>query len=163
MILRVLNFVVIGVLVLAAAWVYRIKFEAAAQAEHLAKLRVELRRERDKIAVLRAEWAKLDDPARIEALAQRFLQLRPLAANQFSSLDHLPPQPPAYMRGPDPLGGLIEHLQQSARPAAAARIPASAAPNGKSAQAAANHQIAESKTRSLPPADSPLATGAGNP
>ena len=33
MILRLLNFAVIGVLVLAAAWVYRIKFDATVQAE----------------------------------------------------------------------------------------------------------------------------------
>ena len=56
MILRILNFVVIGALVLAAAYVYRIKFEATVQAEHLAKLRDEVRHERDKIAALRAQW-----------------------------------------------------------------------------------------------------------
>ena len=77
MILRVLNFVVIGVLVLAAAWVYRIKFDATVQAEHLAKLRSEMRRERDDIAALRAEWGELDNPARIESLAKRFLHLKP--------------------------------------------------------------------------------------
>ncbi len=76
MILRVLNFVVIGVLVLAAAWVYRIKFDATVQAEHLAKLRSEIRHERDEIAALRAQWGQLDNPARIEALAKRFLHLK---------------------------------------------------------------------------------------
>ena len=62
MIVRILNFVVIGTLVLAAAWVYRIKFDATVQAEHLAKLRSEVRHERDEIASLRAEWGQLDDP-----------------------------------------------------------------------------------------------------
>ncbi len=62
MILRVLNFAVIGVLVLAAAWVYRIKFDATVQAERLAKLRSEVRHERDEIAALRAEWGQLDNP-----------------------------------------------------------------------------------------------------
>ena len=51
MILRVLNFIVIGALVLAAAYVYRIKFEATVQAEHLAKLRDEVRHARDKIVI----------------------------------------------------------------------------------------------------------------
>ncbi|MGA8359280.1 MAG: hypothetical protein WB772_18260, partial [Xanthobacteraceae bacterium] len=90
MILRVLNFAVIGVLVLAAAWVYRIKFDATVQAERLAKLRGEVRHERDEIAALRAEWGQLDDPARIEALAKRFLQLKTIAPTQFDTLDHLP-------------------------------------------------------------------------
>ena len=39
MIFRVINIVVIGALVLAAAYVYRIKFDSTVQAEHLAKLR----------------------------------------------------------------------------------------------------------------------------
>ena len=69
MILRVLNLLVIGVLVLAAAYVYRIKFDATVQAERLAKLRGELRHERDKVAALRAQWEQLDNPARIETLA----------------------------------------------------------------------------------------------
>ena len=47
MILRILNLVVIGALVLAAAYVYRIKFDSTVQAERLAKLRGEVRHERD--------------------------------------------------------------------------------------------------------------------
>ena len=70
MILRVLNFAVIGMLVLAAAYVYRIKFDSTVQAERLAKIRSEVRRERDTIAALHAEWGTLDNPARIEALAK---------------------------------------------------------------------------------------------
>ena len=73
MIFRVINIVVIGALVLAAAYVYRIKFDSTVQAEHLAKLRSEVRRERDRIAALRAEWGELDNPGRIESLAKRFL------------------------------------------------------------------------------------------
>jgi len=113
MILRIINFIVIGALVLAAAYVYRIKYEATVQAERLAKLRDEVRRERDKIALLRAEWGTLDDPARIQDLAQRFLKLKPVEATQFDTLDHLPDQPPDYMRpgSKDPIGGMIEHLE----------------------------------------------------
>ena len=39
MIFRIFNIVVIGALILAAAYVYRIKFDSTVQAEHLAKLR----------------------------------------------------------------------------------------------------------------------------
>lgn len=140
MILRVLNFVVIGVLVLAAAYVYRIKFEATVQAERLAKLRDEVRHERDKIAALRAQWGELDDPARIQYLAQRFLKLKSVEPTQFDTLDHLPDQPPDYMRpgSKDPIGGLIEHLDEPltvtgsvpAPPAAAAAAAAPAPAEG---------------------------------
>ena len=73
--MRILNICVIGALVLAAADVYKIKFESTRQAQRVAKLRLEIRRERDVVAALRAEWAKLDNPARIQDLARRHLAL----------------------------------------------------------------------------------------
>ena len=116
MILRVLNLVVIGVLVLAAAYVYRIKFDATIQAERLARLRGELRHERDKIAALRAEWEQLDSPARIETLAKRYLPLRPMAPTQFDALDRLPERPAEDLATrADPIGGMIENLEQPSR------------------------------------------------
>ena len=65
--MRLLNIMVIGALVLAAAFVYKIKFDSTLQAERVAKLRGEIRRERDAVALLRAEWAKLDTPGRSPA------------------------------------------------------------------------------------------------
>ena len=126
MILRVLNFVVIGALVLAAAYVYRIKFDATVQAERVAKLRGEVRHERDDIAALRAEWGRLDDPARIEMLAKRYLQLEPIAPTQFDTLVHLPDRPSADVtaQNKDPIGNVIETA-----PATTGSIPA-AAPRG---------------------------------
>ena len=110
MILRVLNIVVIGALVLAAADVYRIKFNSTVQAERLAKLRGEVRRERDTIAALRAEWGQLDNPERIEALANRYLQLKSIAPTQFDALDHLPERPSQVNQAGsgDPIGGVIQ-------------------------------------------------------
>jgi cell division protein FtsL len=139
MILRLLNLLVIGALVLAAAYVYRIKFDSAAQAEKLAKLRSEVRHERDQIAALRAEWGQLDNPARIEMLAKRYLQLKPIAPTQFDSLDHLPdrpPPPPDEEHADVGIGGIIEDLQDPATtgsipppaPAGGAPSPASGAP-----------------------------------
>ena len=107
MMLRLLNFVVIGALVLAAAYVYRIKFTSTVQAERLAKLRGELRHERDTIAALRAEWGQLDNPARIEQLANRYLHLKPIAPPQFDTLDHLPERPAQSVRA-DAIGSILE-------------------------------------------------------
>jgi hypothetical protein len=115
-ILRVLNLCVIGILVLAAAYVYRIKFDATVQAERLARLRGELRHERDKIAALRAEWEQLDSPARIETLAKRYLPLHSIAPTQFDTFDRLPERPaPDPATRADPIGGMIENLEQSSR------------------------------------------------
>jgi hypothetical protein len=128
-IFRVINIVVIGALVLAAAYVYRIKFDSTVQAEHLAKLRAEVRRERDRIAALRAEWGELDNPARIEILAKRFLALKPVAPTQFDSLDRLPERPPddAHAANEDPIGGMIGNLDPPETVTGTILQPASAA------------------------------------
>jgi cell division protein FtsL len=100
---------VIVALVLAAADVYKIKFESTSQAQRVAKLRMEIRREHDAIAALRAEWAKLDSPARIQDLARRHLALKPAEARQIDRLDNLPERPPDLVPPdePDPIGIMI--------------------------------------------------------
>jgi hypothetical protein len=161
MILRVLNFVVIGALVLAAAYVYRIKFEATVQAERLAKLRDEVRHERDKIAALRAQWGELDDPARIQELAQRFLKLKPVQPTQFDSLDHLTDQPPDYMRSgsKDPIGGMIEHLEEPVDVTGSLAAPA--APTAPAQNVNTPALAAPAKTAS--PSVAPAVSAAGHP
>jgi cell division protein FtsL len=128
MILRILNLVVIVALVAAAAYVYRIKFDSTVQAERLAKIRSEVRRERDTIAALRAEWGELDNPARIEALAKRYLQLKPVTPTQFNSLDQLPDRPPQFIKSDsqDPIGVMIENLEEPDTVTGSIAAPASA-------------------------------------
>lgn len=114
MILRVTNLVVICALIVAAAFVYQIKYDSTVQAERLAKLRGEVRREREAIATLRAEWGRLDNPARIEALAKRHLVLKPVAPTQFDKFDRLPERPPQFIQpdSKDPIGTIIENLEE---------------------------------------------------
>lgn len=111
--LRILNLIVIASLVVAAAYVYRIKFESTRQAERVVKIRGEIRKERDAIAALRAEWAKLDNPRRIQGLAQRHLPLKPIAATQFDTFDRLPERPPSLVppNSNDPIGAIIESIE----------------------------------------------------
>jgi cell division protein FtsL len=110
MMLRLLHMVVLAALFLAAADVYKIKYESTLQAERVAKLRGEIRREQDTIANLRAEWSKLDRPDRIQELAQRHLTLRAAEIANYDPLDRLPDRPiPIVPPGlADPLGALIE-------------------------------------------------------
>jgi cell division protein FtsL len=98
--MRFIHLIVVAALVAAAVDVYKIKFESTVQAERAAKLRVEISRERDAIAALRAEWAQLDTPARIQALAQRHLTLKPFDPMQVDTLDRLPERPPAPVPPP---------------------------------------------------------------
>jgi len=98
--MRILNLCVVVLLVLAASYVYEIKFESTLRAERVAKMRGDVRRERDAIAALRAEWATLDNPARIQGLARRHLRLRPADATQFDQLGRLPERPPMIVQPP---------------------------------------------------------------
>lgn len=109
---RLLNIVVVVALIGSAAWVYKIKFEATLQAESVAKLRREISRERDTIATLRAEWAQLNRPDRLQELSQRHLKLRPVEITQFDALDALPerPQPIVPPGTADPIGAIIENF-----------------------------------------------------
>src|SRR5262249_51657582 len=110
--LRLVNLAVIGTLVLAAAWVYEIKYSSTRQAEQVARLRVEIRRGRDATAALGAEWPQPDTPDRIQILARRPLPLKPIEAPQSDPLDPPPEKPIDIVpRGTaDPIGALIEHM-----------------------------------------------------
>lgn len=105
--MRILNILVIAALVVAAAYVYKIKFDSTLQAERVAKLRHELRRERDAVAVLRAEWAKLQAPTRIQGLAERHLKLKPTVSTQFGNFDNLPMRPAPLPPQEDPIASMI--------------------------------------------------------
>ena len=98
--MRLLNFFVLILLVAAAAYVYEIKFESTMRAERVAKMRGDVQREREAIAALRAEWTALENPARIQGLARRHLQLRPADATQYDALDRLPERTPSIVQPP---------------------------------------------------------------
>jgi len=114
--MRIIHLLVIGILVFAAAYVYRIKMESTSRTERVLRLHAEIREQRDAIAVLRAEWAKLDAPLRLQGLADRHLALKPLTATQYDSLKNLPERPPSFAKpgAPDPIGAMIEAIDSVA-------------------------------------------------
>ena len=64
------------------------------------------------IAALRAEWATLENPARVQGLVRRHSSLRPAEATQFDTLDNLPIRPPTLVRQPPPesIASIIENI-----------------------------------------------------
>jgi cell division protein FtsL len=87
---RLLNVLAIVSLIGSAIYAYTIKYETIFRAERIAKLKHEIRREQDQINTLRAEWANLTRPERVQALANKFLDLQPIALNQIVKADALP-------------------------------------------------------------------------
>jgi hypothetical protein len=110
--MRLVHLLVIGALIFAAAYVYRIKMESTVRTERVLRLHAEIREQRDAIAALRAEWTKLDAPLRLQGLAERHLPLKPVTATQYDSLKNLPERPPNFVKpgDPDPIGAMIQTI-----------------------------------------------------
>ena len=111
--MRILHLLVIGVLVFAAAYVYRIKMESTVRTERVLRLHADIREQRDAIAALRAEWTKLDAPLRLQGLVERHLPLKPINATQYDSLKSLPERPARLVQpgDPDPIGSMISTIE----------------------------------------------------
>jgi hypothetical protein len=110
--MRIVHVLVIAALVFAAAYVYRIKMDSTTRVERVLQLHAAIREQRDAIAVLHSEWARLDAPLRLQGLAERHLPLKPINANQYDSLKNLPERPPNLVRpgDPDPIGAMIQTI-----------------------------------------------------
>ena len=106
--MRIIHLLVIGVLVFAAAYVYRIKMESTSRVERVLRLNAEIREQRDAIAALRAEWAKLDAPLRLQGLAERHLGAEAAQRHAIRSVE-------------EPAGTAAEPLQGPVRPIRSAR------------------------------------------
>ena len=67
-----------------------VKHEVKEQEARLASLNQEIRRNQEAIHVLKAEWAYLNDPARLRQLSERHLGMKPMSPSQVASIGTLP-------------------------------------------------------------------------
>jgi hypothetical protein len=88
--LRILNVLAIVALVGSAVYAYSIKYATLYQAERMVKLKHELQNEKDALAMLRAEWAHVANPVRIETLADQHLSGQVMQLSQIATLATLP-------------------------------------------------------------------------
>jgi hypothetical protein len=92
--IRTLNFAFIAITSLVCLAVYRTAEQARVDQRALKATQIAIVRESDMLTVLGAEWARITQPARIQALTQRHLDLSDLPAAQLSSLSQLPEKNP---------------------------------------------------------------------
>lgn len=91
--LRTLDIVLIVVMTAAATVTYTIKHQAENKLEEVRRLEAEIKLEEDTIDLLRADWALLTQPNRLEKLVglyQQDLQLSPTASTQIAQPQELP-------------------------------------------------------------------------
>lgn len=108
---------------------YAVKYRVQGLDEELARTLRQIRDDEDSLHVLKAEWSFLNQPARLDELAQRHLQLGPIATRQLGLVAAVPmratPQRPAS-----------EPAAFALAPAAAARTASASLPARKPAQGA---------------------------
>lgn len=94
------------IVVVAASWTYKANYEVQEAESRIAHLQREIDRERSKIAVLGAEWAYLNRPERLRALAETYydeLRLMPIDASHFAAISDVP-------MPPDEIGRAVQQI-----------------------------------------------------
>lgn len=90
MIIRIFHIAAIVALVASAGYAYSIKYDTVYLAEQVVKLKHQIRREKELGAVLTAEFQRLIRPERLQVLAERHLDLKPMAIEQLVRPQDLP-------------------------------------------------------------------------
>ena len=104
---RFIHAAAIAALIGSAAYVYGVKYRTIYASEQLVVTRHLIAKEKEAINVLRAEYAHLARPDRVQALADAKLGLQPLALSQIAtSVDELPEAQPKI----DSIGRTLEQL-----------------------------------------------------
>ncbi len=123
--IKLFHIVAIGALISSALYAYSIKYDTLYHSEELQKLKARALKEREAIAVLRAEWQHLNRPERLQVLADRHLQLERMQITQIVRFQDVP------MRGEqqDTIGRKLEMLGLSDQtPTASLARPTQARP-----------------------------------
>ncbi|MFN0264300.1 hypothetical protein ACKTEK_10530 [Tepidamorphus sp. 3E244] len=87
--LRVAGLFACAAMVVSAIALFQYKHEAQERRTNIARLKSEISKERAAIDLLQAEWTYLNRPERIQALAERFLNLQPFKMEQVVALDDI--------------------------------------------------------------------------
>jgi hypothetical protein len=74
---------------------FQMKYEVMQQEARLARLNHEIADDREAVRVLNAEWSFLTQPARLDELARRYLNLVPIGTKELGSIDAIPLRTPA--------------------------------------------------------------------
>lgn len=113
---KIVSLLLVSLMVLAAAAVYDMKYEAESDAKRIAKLENDVRSEQERISRLKAEWSVLTQPARLQELATShigLLKLQSMAATQIVALSDIAMRPAPQAAVPvsaDPIGDLVAKL-----------------------------------------------------
>jgi hypothetical protein len=90
---RIFNLLLLVAMIIGAAVTYDMKHKAEMAADRVARLQADIAKEKDQIAVLRAEWALLTQPARLQSVVDKYadyFKLQPFSPKQIATIDDIP-------------------------------------------------------------------------
>lgn len=103
----------IVLVLLAGGTLMKISYQVDAKERQLRKMTAQLTAHQDSIRVLRAEWAYLNQPQRLEKLSAKFLTLQPIKTAQMQTA--LPAVQLASATPAVPAGGVIKVAATTSR------------------------------------------------
>jgi hypothetical protein len=107
---RIFNLLLLVAMLVGAAVTYDMKHKAEVAAAEVARLQAEIAKEKDALALLRAEWSLLTQPGRLQSVVAKYashFQLEPFSPAQIATIDEIPMK---SVSSPDPLGPAIARL-----------------------------------------------------
>lgn len=115
---KLLNLLLVTAVLVSGFILYSLEHETRGLERQAAKYQRGIAEEIENMRLLNAEWSSLTRPDRLRALAERFLGLSTLKAQQIVKLDdisnHVPAEPVMNLQaeGTDAIGAIIDKMKQ---------------------------------------------------
>lgn len=90
---RMFKILMVAVTLVASVSVYALKYDSGRNAAEIKRLNDEIADEKQALSVLKAEWSLLNQPDRLQRLADKYLDLKPLTPVQTATIMSIPRRP----------------------------------------------------------------------
>ncbi len=90
---RSIDVIMIAVLVAIVSWTFKVKHDSRIALDRVLELEQKIAAEKTEIGLLKSDWSLLTNPARLQALVDRYeeeLQLKQMEPHQIGREDELP-------------------------------------------------------------------------
>ncbi len=91
--IRVLNIAALAITVSVSFGLYKLKYNTSVAEDTLRQLQLDIEVEEQALRVLRAEWSHLNRADRIQALTDKYLNLKPVDPEQIARVNDIPMAP----------------------------------------------------------------------
>lgn len=88
--IRTVSVLALALLVASSFGLYKLKYQVQRLDHEARGLQTSIAKERQSIQLLQADWTYLNQPQRIQQLAERFLQMKAVEPSQLASIEDIP-------------------------------------------------------------------------